>query len=211
MLLWATRVIYKLVYGKKTKIFPRIKHVDFIKAFNDIPETNSQNSPLTESLVENVVLAYGIDHGDHTEMLSKASLSEMKLSIVSMREFAYVNMQFKLQDFKLEENGKVTRLFIDGGLSSCVLLMSTFWNEFESKLHIKVAVAIPHRDYLFFADSSDSESMQQLKDIVNECVLPDRHNLTKCIFVRKSKTEADPSRHGFNTFPHGMTDWQKVE
>ena len=160
-------------------VYPRIKHVNFLKAFEDIPESSK---PIVETLVGDLLLTYAMDTGENYISISQDTLNKHARNVEELRPMAEENALDAMREIRKHE-GLVDNLTTQDNLIACSVLYPALWRQIEDEMGGKILVAFPHRDTVLYVREDNEKAVSELQRIINEDIdFSDTHALSKSLY-----------------------------
>lgn len=185
------------------KIFPRIK-VDYAHAnyaadqdkdfvgqdqpiSEDIPE---DQKPIIVSLGDDLLLTFGIDRGEHYELLNRKlfevnpGLTHEQLQQSSVATMVQeIGEQIQLQG----DQDDIIMITAGGNSEAALILIDDLWMQLHEMLNDDLFFCIPARDLLFVCKESNTASADKMRQLVKGVFEnPESQGLlSKSIYVRR--------------------------
>lgn len=178
---------------ESSRIVPRIKHTNFLAALRDIG-TGPSDTPITEPLMADLVVAYAIDLGETFEMVCPHHCQTLGIAHSQLRSIAIDNLRKQVGDLDYEDlaEGKlpVPLWSITSGndLEACLVLLDDFWASMASRIPGDMVVGVPARNALVVTSTQSPATVQLLRDVVAETHRrATNHSLTLNLLVRRGR------------------------
>jgi len=174
-----------------TLIVPRIKPTNFLAALRDIG-TSPGDTPITEPLVADLVVAYALDLGETFEMVCPHHCQTLGIAHSQLRSIAIDNLRKQVGDLDYEDlaGGKlpVPLWSITSGndLEACLVMLDDFWSSMARRVPGDMVVGLPARNALVITSTQSPATVQLLREVVMETHRrATNHSLTLHLLVRR--------------------------
>ena len=150
--------------------------------------TQGDTAPVTRAVNPQLVVAYVVDDGDALQFVQQRDLDEAGISADQLHELALANLaRLSPHGVKVQQNGPVYGLSVDGNFDASHILMTRLWQENLAHLVERgFAIAIPARGVLVFCDMDSTDGLAMLKDLINRVGNATNYKLSDAIFqIRK--------------------------
>ncbi len=177
-----------------SRIVPRIKHTNFLAALRELG-TGPEDTPVTEPLVADLVVAYAFDLGETFEMVCPHHCQRLGIAHGQLRGIATANLRKQVKGMQIESLADgtlpvpVLRLLTGNEFEACLLLLDEIWDSLTTRIPPDMVVAVPTRDIVFVTSSQSAEALQILRESTEEAYRGETtHNLTQQLLVRRGRT-----------------------
>jgi len=130
-------------------VYPRIKHVNFSMAFDNIQDMPESAKPVVETLAGDLLLTYVVDVGDSYLSVTQGNLNSHANNLNELRPLAEENALDAMRKIR-QHKGLVNSLTTDDNLIACSILYPDLWRQIENEMGGKILVAFVHRDRIFY-------------------------------------------------------------
>jgi len=170
------------VFEPMPPVYPRIKHVNFLKTFDDIEDMPESSKPIVETLVGDLLLAYAIDTGENYISVSQDTLNKHARNPEELRPMAEENALDAMREIRKHDD-LVNSLTTRDNLIACSILYPALWRQIEDEMGGKILVAFPHRDTVLYVREDNEKAVSELQRIINEDIdFSDTHALSKSLY-----------------------------
>jgi uncharacterized protein YtpQ (UPF0354 family) len=164
------------------KVYPRIKHVNFLDVIMNIDDMPESSRPIVETLVGDLLLSYAIDTGDSYISVSLDMLNKHGANPEELRPLAEENALDAMREIRQHE-GLVNKLTTIDNLITCSILYPALWNQIKNEMGGDIFVAFPNRDTVFYVRDDNEEAVTELLRIINEDIdFCETHALSKLLY-----------------------------
>lgn len=166
------------------QIVPRIKHLNFQAAIEEIAAKDPDSCPLVQPFVGDLLLTYAFELPEAFMMLREIDRIRLGLSVEQVRAKALENLKKQLPPVKQGGKPPLMMLAVGNNLEACLLLIDELWNKAAANVPGKIVVAVPSRDMLMFTSSERPEGLAQLRELAR--VARERepvHGLSECLLA----------------------------
>ena len=143
------------------------------------------DSPVLKDLENGLLVAYLVDEDGSFTYVQHRHVTDAGISLAQLHDFGITNLrQIAEERLRVQEYGSVYAVFLEGNFEASLILLDSLWTEGLAHL-VKngFAAAIPARDILAFCDSSSTEGLAELRQIVSRAENGD-HPLTPVLYRR---------------------------
>jgi uncharacterized protein YtpQ (UPF0354 family) len=163
----------------RSTIVPRIKHLQFLKVFDEMDIPDGQ-IPYTEPLVADLLVAYAFDMPGIFQMVTHDDLKELGIGPGELREIALANLKQQMPKIGVADADSFFRIVTGEDLEACVLLASKFWDNTAAKTEGTVVAVVPSRDVLLYCSSESAAGLEFIRALAKEITdTGDTHTLSK--------------------------------
>lgn len=154
--------------SERESLLPRIKTVEMNRSLLErgIP---SDQLPVTEPLVGDLVVSYALELPDMFEMVMPHHLARLGIALEELRPLAVENLRKKLTQIgvaKEGDSGLLYRVYTGNNLEACTLLAYSWWQDRAQELGLSIVAAAPNRDVVLFCNG---ESELAVRKLLVEC------------------------------------------
>jgi hypothetical protein len=154
-----------------SNVMPVLRHANYIK------DVSGAEVPF-QPLVGDLSIYWVLDTPDSMGFLTWEGASNLGMSQKELMALGQVNLTARLPEEDL--GGGITMLVLDGNYESSFLVLAPFWEGIDRRLD-QVVVAVPARDLVVYADSTDAAAVTALRNAVKA---RDRaYEITQDLFV----------------------------
>ncbi len=143
------------------------------------------DSPALLSLGNGLLVSYVVDEGESFSYVQNRHLIEANLSLAQLHELACSNLSaIAKEKLQVQEYGAIYAVILDGNFEASVILLNGLWEKGLSHLvQSGYTAALPARDILAFCESSSSQGISELRNLVSRLAGGD-HLLTQSLYRR---------------------------
>ncbi len=163
-------------------IVPRIKHTNFLRALNEMPEIQADSMPIIEPLVGDLLLTYALDVGPNFISVSAGTLEQYQINQSDLRQIAETNALEAMSELRVRTEGAVNELLARDNMAACSILYPELWQQIEQELNGPVVAAFPHRDIVLYTCADSPEHVASLKAAVAQIDFDETHALSRLLY-----------------------------
>jgi hypothetical protein len=143
------------------------------------------DSPALLSLGNGLLVSYVVDEGESFSYVQNRHLVEAHLSLEQLHEQACSNLSaIAKENLQIHEYGAIYAVILDGNFEASLILLNGLWEkELAHLAQSGFTVALPARDVLAFCESSSSDGISELRNLVSRLADGD-HLLTPSLYRR---------------------------
>ncbi|MGS2727213.1 DUF1444 family protein [Psychroserpens sp. BH13MA-6] len=167
-----------------SKIFPVIKVATSENHKEADFEFIGDDQPVFKTIAGDLLCFYGIDKGSHFELLQKRQMPE-NIGIEELDQFAHDNLIKFVADKTQIHNTSFGGIgFSCGGDHEASLMtLPEIWSMINEKLGESIVFAVPAKDLIVFVESSNEQSVEGLKSMIEEIHKDGERLLSKKLFT----------------------------
>jgi uncharacterized protein YtpQ (UPF0354 family) len=169
-------------------VIPTIKDKDYLEEISAQIQSKGGKPGefmVTEEYNSDLVILYAVDAPRSIRFLTPADLAELNLHGESLRSFAIGNLKKILPPVEVHGKPPFFALKAGGMFESSLILLDRVWDKKELRIEGEIAVALPARDTLLVADTSDTRAVARLRKNAAEIASAAAYRLTRKVFVRR--------------------------
>lgn len=169
----------------KNKIYPWIKVVyepnEIIPGSTQEIELQTEEQPIMQNWLGNLVIFYAIDEGDHFSLILRRDLPQ-NITIDELHDLATTNLSRNIE-FTFNETGFGGHGLIAGGDHEAgSLTLTGIWDWCAEQIQDNLIVAVPAKDLIMMVPENDSVKINSLKNFVTEIFKDGKRLLTKQLY-----------------------------
>ncbi|SDJ60346.1 DUF1444 family protein [Microbulbifer yueqingensis] len=151
----------------------------------DIPD---DDQPFCLPFSEDISIFFLIDNGDNYTLVQNRDLERQNISPAQLFEIGINNLDnIRENEIEVSKHNETLIFSGNGNLEASLLLIPELWDiGLESFCPNGYVAAIPARDVLAVCDRNDSESISELREIIERVWPGGDHLLSKTLFVREN-------------------------
>ena len=144
------------------------------------------DSPVLRDLGNGLLVAYLVDEGDLFTYVQHHHLVEAGLSEAKLHEQALLNLSSVIgSQVEVRKFGSIYVVTAGGAFEASLILCDEFWSSwYEDLASEDFIAAFPARDILAFGDSSNAETMGELRELCARTAGSVDHFLTTTLYRR---------------------------
>ena len=155
-----------------------------------IVDISDDDQPFCLPFSDDISVFFLVDNGDNYTLVQKRHLNQQNISPDELLERGINNLEaIREEEIEIRKYNEILMFSGNGNLEATLLLIPELWDVgLESFCPNGFVAAVPARDVLAVCDRNDSESIIELREIIDR-VWPDGdHLLSKSLFVRDKET-----------------------
>ena len=117
------------------------------------------DEPILERFAPGLLIAYGMDRGDHFELVARKHCEAARIEPEDLRPLAVTNLRRMLPAIERHGEGPAYMLVAGGELESSLLLLDDLWDGQASAVSGTLVAAVPTRDVLLFTGAASPEGV----------------------------------------------------
>jgi hypothetical protein len=149
--------------AEREKIFPRLKHLNFIEALQPVLKQFEEaggdpiaGTPVTRPLAGDLLISYAFDRTDRWSAVSNRQMLDLGLDPDTLHALAMSNLEKAFSHLLQIENLKFYKLITTGyELEACAMLLPGLWDRLAGEIRGELLVVVPTVDQIFFMGSQD--------------------------------------------------------
>lgn len=162
------------------QILPLIKDGFFVRSLRE--KVDISDEIVYESLNSELFIVYAIDDGSTLRYLLMSDMEKVGLQRNELRALSIKNLMSQVEVL-VEDEASHYRIVSDGNFDASFLLVSEVWTkENFPNINGNIWVAVPSRDMLLVADSSNPFGVTFLKQKIQEVINRSEHPISDKIF-----------------------------
>ena len=169
----------------KDKIYPWIKVVyepnEPITDSEHEMDLADEDRPITKSWLGNLSKFYAVDNGDSFSLIQTKDLTDY-WTIDKIHESSLDNLQRDIEFRFTETNFGGHGLVAGGDHETGSLCLTDIWDWCAENINDNLIVAVPAKDMVMMVPESDSEKIEQLKEMVTDIFQSGNRLLTKQLY-----------------------------
>lgn len=177
--------------GTLDQVVPRIKHVDFLKAIEEVAEIagGATDRPIVTPFMADLLITYAFDLPHTYQMVMTHDLERLKATSQDVSQHGLKNFRDRMptcEFFTSDDEPTLLGIQTGGHLEACMLLVPEFWTQVAKQLApADVIAAAPTRDLVVFTSSSSESGINAMRAVIEEAWQCEdtTHNLSKQLFV----------------------------
>jgi uncharacterized protein YtpQ (UPF0354 family) len=168
---------------------PRILPVIRSAAFAASVRRDPASVAVAEPLAGDLWVLYALDSApDSTRYLLESEVAKLGIPSAELRARAVENLARKAPKAKIEEVADGVRwIVLDGVYESSFLLLDAFWTRVAKELGGRPVAAVPTRDVLMFAASSDEGAVVRIREVAARFATEQAHPISPRLLQRDGK------------------------
>ena len=140
---------------------------------------------ITEHLVGDLWIVYGIDYPHSTRVLSIENLTALGVPAAELKPLGLENVSKLLDDLEYKTYGSYSVLLSANAVYlSSTLLLDYVWDFLSDKVKGDLVVAVPARDTVIFCGSHEAEGIKALQEEAEHVVRTGDHVLSEALLYR---------------------------
>jgi hypothetical protein len=192
----ATDVTASAVPCTAASILPSVKPKAYMDSVHQLQlqaaaENKNGNQgvyPITQPLVDDLVVIYVIDLPTATEVLDRKHLDKCGVKAEQVQTLALDNLRKKAADFQLKTVPDLPGIYLvqgDNYYETSLPLLDEYWNAQRFPFKGEIVIAIPARGRLLVADGADKQAIDGLAQIARHIFDSAPYNTTPMLYARR--------------------------
>lgn len=145
-----------------------------------------------EAINAHLAIVYAIDTPHSVAYVGESWFVERGIGIEGLRRRAVDNLRARLPGLDVQRGGGLNIVVAGGYYEASVLLFDEFWAREVGRLRGDPAIAIPARDVLVFADSTNPKAVTELRRHARDIHADAAYALSPLIFRRRADGRVEP-------------------
>ena len=127
-----------------------------------------EDSPVFQPFTEGLLVSYVVDAGSHFEYVQHRHLDQEGVLVEQLHSMAVSNLQALAEEkLVVREYGAIYVALMGGNFEASLLTLDVMWSHWYAQLAQEGFVAVaPARDLLAFCDSSSTQGLMELRQVV---------------------------------------------
>lgn len=146
----------------------------------------------SEAINAHLAIVYAIDTPHSVAYVGESWFVERGIGIEGLRRRAVDNLRARLPGLQVQRGGGLNIVVAGGCYEASVLLFDEFWAREAPRLRGDPAIAIPARDVLLFADSTNPKAIAELRRHARDIHADAAYALSPLIFRRRADGCVEP-------------------
>ncbi|HZR36632.1 MAG TPA: hypothetical protein VFA75_14790 [Nevskia sp.] len=167
-------------------VMPRIKTPAFIGALLSQPGLSGEQTPVTQRLPGDLLVAFSIDVGTSFMFLTPAECARRGLKKDELLQLARRNAARGIATLQIKRSGEVFQLAAGEqgkDLEACSILFPEFWKQVAARLKDAPLAIFPHRNAVYFTAAGSATGAAALQAIVAGSQFRQAHALSRLLYV----------------------------
>jgi uncharacterized protein YtpQ (UPF0354 family) len=168
--------------ASRSDIVSMVRHSDYRSYMNQ-----DEVDVLTEHMVGDLWIVYGIDYPHSTSVLNVEKLKAIGVDATDLKQLGLENVARLLDDLEYQSYDAYSVLTSANPVYlSSTLLLDYVWDFLANKVNGDLVVAVPARDTVIFCDSHEPEGIQALREEAEHVIRTGDHVLSEALLYRAS-------------------------
>ena len=136
---------------------------------------------------DELCVCYLVDRGSNFRYVQNRDLDREEFGADQLHEIGLRNLweQAGPRNARVQPNQNIFAVLIGGDFEASLILVDRLWEQdFRQFVRGDFAAALPSRDVLAFCDSSSSQGLQELRQLIARVTATGDHLLSQKIYVR---------------------------
>lgn len=174
--------------AKLDSLVPMVKSKEWLSGMHHaLAEAKDGNPPelFHEQLNEELFIVYAFNSSQSIRYVAREEIEIFGLQEEGLRSLAVRNMRGFIPGITVERGPLVSMVVAGGDFEASLILFPELWEREKDRMRGEPVFAVPARDLLLFADSANTQALEELKLLAKSMWAESTYPLTFSLFVVK--------------------------
>jgi len=146
------------------------------------------DSPVLRPLTDGLLIAYAVDVGASYQLVQHRHLDDEHTSEERLHEVGIRNLLTTAseRDLRVQPYQNIYAVLMGGDFEASLILLDQLWeHQFRQFVAGEYAIAIPARDILAFCNSTSTQGLDELRQLIERVHATSDHPISSRIYVRR--------------------------